>query len=102
MAAALTGEHPAALTCHDLDLTVPGADVATLAGEELGTTMLSGTQPAARGWAYAAWLVAHASRLGLDRVGYDGRTWTAGSGGWATTGPADGRLALHRATTAPS
>jgi hypothetical protein len=97
IAAALTGEFPAALTCHDLTLTVPGADVATLADDELGTTELSGAQPRARGWAYASWLVAHAARLGVDRVSYDGRTWTAGSGAWAGTGPADGMLALHRA-----
>ncbi|MBN9102798.1 MULTISPECIES: hypothetical protein [unclassified Pseudonocardia] len=98
MAAALTGEFPAALTCHDLTLTVPGADVATLAGQELGTTRLSGAQPRTRGWAYATWLVAHAARLGLDQVDYDGRTWTASSGAWTTTGPTDGVLALHRAT----
>ncbi len=98
MAAALTGEFPAALTCHDLTLTVPGADVATLAGRELGTTKLSGAQPQARGWAYATWLVAHAARLGLDQVSFDGRTWTASSGTWATTGPGDGVLALNRAT----
>jgi len=101
MAAALTGEFPAALTCHDLELTVPGADVATLAGHELGTTRLSGPQPEARGWATAGWLVAHAARLGLDSVSYDGRTWTASSGGWSTVGTADGLLALHRATSAP-
>lgn len=99
IAAALTGEFPATLTCHDLTLAVPGADVATLAGQELGTTTLSGPQPQARGWAFATWLVAHASRLGLDRVSYDGRTWTASSGGWTTTtSPGDGMLALHRAT----
>lgn len=102
MAAAFTGEFPAALTCHDLTLTVPGADVATLAGQELGTTRLSGPQPQARGWAFATWLVAHASRLGLDRVSYDGRAWTASSGAWSgPSGPADGVLALHRASAAP-
>jgi hypothetical protein len=101
MAAALTGEFPAALTCHDLTLSVPGADVASLAGQELGTTRLSGPQPQARGWALATWLVAHASRLGLDRVSYDGRTWTASSGAWTVSGAPDGVLALHRATTAP-
>lgn len=101
MAAALTGELPAALTCHDLTLAVPGADVATLAGRELGTTRVSGAQPQARGWGYASWLVAHAARLGLDRVDYDGRTWTARSGTWTTTGPGDGMLALHRAALSP-
>lgn len=97
VAAALTGQFPAALTCRDLAPTVPGADVAALAGRELGTTRLSGAQPQDRGWAYASWLVAHASRLGLDQVSYDGRTWTVASGAWAGTGPPDGVLALRRA-----
>ncbi|GAA4882024.1 hypothetical protein ACFQ34_10985 [Pseudonocardia benzenivorans] len=100
MAMALTGESPAALRCRDVPLTVPGADVATVAANELGTTKLSGPQPQQRGWAIASWLVAHAARLGLDSVTYDGRTWTADSGQWETTGPADGTLSLQRATSA--
>jgi hypothetical protein len=100
VARALTGEDPTALTCHDIELAVPGDDVATLATRELGTNRLSGPQPTARGWALASWLVAHAARLGLDSVTYDGRTWTAESGEWAGTGPADGVLGLHRAAAA--
>jgi hypothetical protein len=96
-ASALTGEQEAALRCRDVTLTVPGQDIATLAARELGTAKLSGPQPADRGWAMASWLVAHSGRLGLDRVGFDGRTWTADSGAWERTGPADGLLALHRA-----
>lgn len=102
LARALTGEDAAALTCRDLTLTVPGADVATLAADELGTTRLSGRQPTARGWAVASWLVGHATRLGLDSVTYDGRTWTAATGLWSTGGPGDGLLALHRAPSGAS
>ncbi len=98
LARALTGEDPTALTCHDLTLTVPGADVAKLAAAELGTTRLSGNQPPARGWAIATWLVAHAARLGLDAVTFDGRTWTAERGEWGATGTSDGMLSLHRAS----
>jgi hypothetical protein len=98
MARGLTGETPASFTCSHLALTVPGADVATLAARELGTARLSGPQPAARGWAFASWLVAHAAELGLDSVTYDGRTWTAKSGTWSTGIP-DGTLSLHRAAT---
>lgn len=102
LARALTGEDPAGLTCRGLTLSVPGEDVAALAAAELGTSRLSGPQPEARGWALAGWLVAHAARLGLDAVAYDGRTWTAESGKWQVTGPADGVLSLRRATSGSS
>ena len=97
LARALTGEVAAGLTCTHLALAVPGADVSAVAARELGTTRLSGPQPAARGWSIATWLVAHATELGLDRVTYDGRTWTAASGAWGTTSPPDAILTLHRA-----
>jgi hypothetical protein len=77
---------------------VPGEAVATVAADELGTSRLSGPQPAARGWAIATWLVAHAARLGLDTVTFDGRTWTAREGTWGASGPSDGQLSLHRAS----
>lgn len=96
-ASALTGEQQAALRCQDITLAVPGQDVASLAARELGSAKLSGPQPAVRGWAIASWLVAHSGRLGLDRVGFDGRTWTADSGTWERTGAPDALLALHRA-----
>lgn len=102
LAGALTGNDVAALTCRDLTPTVPGADVATLADAELGTARLSGTQPTTRGWAIGSWLVAHATRLGLESVTYDGRTWTAHTGRWLVTGPGDGRLALGRAPSGGS
>jgi hypothetical protein len=97
LARALTGEDPAAMTCHALTLRVPGEDVATVAAAELGTSRLSGPQPTERGWAIATWLVAHAARLGLESVTYDGRTWTADEGGWSEPGPSDGVLSLRRA-----
>ena len=97
LARALTGEDPAAMTCHALTLSVPGEDVATVAAAELGTSRLSGPQPTERGWAIATWLVAHAARLGLESVTYDGRTWTADEGGWSEPGPSDGVLSLRRA-----
>ena len=86
------------MTCHSLTLSVPGEDVATVAAAELGTARLSGPQPPARGWAIATWLVAHAARLGVDTVTYDGRTWTAHEGTWSGNGPSDGMLSLHRAS----
>jgi hypothetical protein len=95
-AAALTGEEPAALTCRGLTTSSPSADLVATAAAELGTTVLSGTHSEGRGWSISSWLVAHASRLGIDRVTFDGRTWTMTSGLWSQTGPADGILSLHR------
>ncbi|RTL64530.1 MAG: hypothetical protein EKK42_25045 [Pseudonocardiaceae bacterium] len=100
IAMALTGQSPAALRCRDVPLKVPGDDVATVSARELGTAKLSGPQPQQRGWAIASWLVAHSARFGLDTVTYDGRTWTADSGEWSSTGTPDGQLSLHRATSA--
>jgi hypothetical protein len=97
IAAALTGEAEATMSCHDLALGMPATSVGTLAARELGTGTLSGPQPAERGRALAAWLVAHAARLSIDQVGFDGRSWTAESGEWKSAGPSDGRLSLHLA-----
>lgn len=100
LALAFLGQAPAALTCTDLDLSAPPQEtIVRLANAELGNARLSGDQSPQAGWAIASWLVAHSTRLAVDRVTYDGRTWTAASGVWAPTGPADGTLALHRAGT---
>jgi hypothetical protein len=101
-AAALTGEAPGALTCRGLALSAPSAGLVPTALSEFGTANLSGAHPEARGWAISSWLVAHASRLGIDRVTFDGRTWTMDSGTWSRTGPADGVLSLHQVVPAPS
>ncbi|GAA1939504.1 hypothetical protein [Amycolatopsis minnesotensis] len=100
-AAALTGQHPAALTCHDLKLGPPAADLVSTANNELGTAALSGTHPSARGWALSSWLVAHAAAFGVDQVSFEGRTWTAESGGWSGTPQPGAALSLHRAAPAP-
>lgn len=97
MAMALTGQSGPALSCHDLPPTTAPDDVATVAARELGTAVLSGPQDGMRGWEIANWLVAHAARFGLEEVTFDGRSWTAGDGRWAASGPADGRLSLQRA-----
>ncbi|HEX4361968.1 MAG TPA: hypothetical protein VH141_30840 [Pseudonocardia sp.] len=96
IAAALTGEDDATLSCHDLKLGPPADYLVTVARRELGTANLSGPQPPDRGRALASWLVAHSARLGIDRVTLDGNTWTAESGEWTRTGPPDGQLSLHQ------
>jgi hypothetical protein len=100
VASALTGERAGALSCHGLKIAAPTAAVGPTALAELGTVRLSGAHDQARGWAIGSWLVAHSLRLGVDRVTFDGRTWTARSGTWSSTGPADGRLALHQVSGA--
>ncbi len=96
-AAALTGEAPGALTCRGLTISPSSTDLVDTAVAELGTATLSGAHSVARGWSICSWLVAHASRLGVDRVTFDGRTWTMDSGSWSQIGPADGVLSMHRA-----
>jgi hypothetical protein len=97
MAAALTGQAGPALRCQDLPGNTSPDDVARVAAAELGTAALSGPHEAARGWQIANWLVAHADRLGLQSVTYDGTSWTADAGDWSPSGARDGRLSLQRA-----
>jgi hypothetical protein len=96
LAVALTGESAAALTCHDLTIAAPQASLAAVAAAEWGTSTVSGPHDSARGWAFSSWLVAHATRLGVDRVTFGGRTWTAASGSWTKAGPATDTLSLHQ------
>jgi hypothetical protein len=96
LAAALTGERHGTLSCSDLTITAPSQSLVDTAADELGTSRLSGGHSTGRGWAIASWLVAHSSRLGVDRVSFQGRTWTASSGSWTRTSPADAVLALHQ------
>jgi hypothetical protein len=96
LAVALTGEAAAALTCHDLAVTAPGASLADVAAAEWGTSTISGPHSTTRGWAISSWLVAHATRLGVDRVTFGGRTWTAASGGWTQGGSTADTLSLHQ------
>ncbi|HEY1968948.1 MAG TPA: hypothetical protein VGH89_13440 [Pseudonocardia sp.] len=96
IAAALTGDPDASITCHDLRLGRPQSPLVLVARRELGTAALSGWQPGERGRQIGNWLVAHALRFGIDRVTVDGNTWTAESGAWSRGGPADGRLSLHQ------
>ena len=63
------------------------ARVAALASKELDidTPVARGTgavRVPGASWQTAAWFVANADRLGIDRVDYAGRTWTRADG-WA-------------------
>jgi hypothetical protein len=100
-AAALTGEIAAGLICHDVTIGAPAADLVALAQSELGTAGLSGSHSTAQGWAFSTWLVAHAVRVGVSEVTFDGQTWTATSAAWSKTGIGDGKLSLRRAADTP-
>jgi hypothetical protein len=82
MAAALTGEHPAAFTCTGLTIAPGTTSVGTLAERELGTRVVSGPHDPQRGWALASWLVAHSPQLGVTAVTFDAKRWAATTGSW--------------------
>jgi hypothetical protein len=90
LARALTGEARAGLTCLSVPRGTAGTTVNALAEQELGRTISDRPATTARGWADAAWLVAHSTQLGLEKVGYQGEEWTRSRGTWAkggATGP---------------
>jgi hypothetical protein len=95
-AIALTGQTAAAMSCYGVVADKPTQDLVQLANKELGTAALSGAHPTEQGWLMSYWLIAHASKVGIDRVSFNGSTWTAESGVWTQSGPADGQLSLHR------
>jgi GNAT superfamily N-acetyltransferase len=96
IAAAFTGAVGASFSCHDLPVGLPESVLVTVAKRELGTAALSGVHSDQRGRQIGSWLVAHAIRFGIDRVTVNGSTWTAASGEWTPTGPADAHLSLHQ------
>jgi hypothetical protein len=101
LAVALTGEAAAALTCHNVTVTAPGASLADVAASEWGISAVSGPHSTARGWAISSWLVAHAMSLGVDRVTFGGWTWTSTSGRWTHGGPRADTLSLHQVPPGP-
>jgi hypothetical protein len=96
LAGALTGETEGSLTCQNLLIEPPKADLAATATAELGTSTVSGPHAPARGWAISSWLVANAIRFGLDQVAFSGRIWTAQSGVWSAAGAPDTVVSLHQ------
>lgn len=96
LAAALSGQFPAAFTCRAVAVGAPKSDIVALANAQLGTATLSGPQPAERGWAISSWLIGHATELGVDEVHFAGQSWTAASGAWAVDPAAGQDLSLHQ------
>jgi len=85
MAAALTGETPAAFTCQFTD-TGPAAStpLRQAMSTELGGPALGRPVSSQQGWTMASWLVAHADAYRLASVSVFGRTWTRTSANWGT------------------
>jgi hypothetical protein len=92
LARALLGRVPAGISCDFSAPTVvaPAAKVAAQAASQLGidSPVAAGARtvrvPGAR-WQTAAWFVANADRLGIERVAYAGREWSR-SHGWKKAG----------------
>lgn len=105
---ALTGTEPTALHCWYPDDGDVGAAKAPEVRRELarvfgpqhirvGTGGLTVTPGGPRrGWAVATWAVAHAKRLGLSGVAYQGRRWNAPEGftGWQPADDAHHRVRI--------
>jgi hypothetical protein len=111
LASAMTGYSPAAFWCH-LDApegspSPPGQQarrirdalrpafgpVAVRIGP--GRAVAVPVSSRERGWATAAYVVAHARRLGVSSVAFRGRVWSAGDdAGWRHGGGADGSAVL--------
>ncbi|GAA3141025.1 heavy metal transporter [Streptomyces rectiviolaceus] len=112
LAAALTGRAPATLTCESPAADEPGdpakvraalvrdfgRDVAPESGSGTVTVPVDATTATTesgaeqRGWELAHWAVAQASTLGIERVSYGGREWSAADSGqeWRKPGKAGG------------
>jgi hypothetical protein len=94
LADALQGITPAAISCSFAAPTVVASTtkVAQQAGDQLGISTPTAVDaqtvrvPGAR-WQTAAWFVANADRLGIDRVAYAGRVWTRAHGWQHGTAP---------------
>ncbi len=94
LARALTGEVPAAFTCHfrvKRD-AVDAAGLRAALAKETGSGTLSGPNRPVRGWSLASWLVAHAQQYGIDEVTYAGHRWTSGRGEWSGSGGSGGQV----------
>ncbi|MGI8762246.1 MAG: hypothetical protein ACR2LF_13310 [Jatrophihabitantaceae bacterium] len=90
LADALQGHKPAAISCSFAKPTkvALGATVATQVRKDLPVNPPVVSGPSVRvpgaSWQTAAWFVANADRLGIERVAYSGKQWSR-AGGWASS-----------------
>lgn len=92
---ALAGRTPAGISCEfdEPSQVASATTVAQQVGRDLGIKTATATDrrtvrvPGAR-WQTAAWFVANADRLGIDKVAYNGRQWTRADGWKTSSAPA--------------
>lgn len=86
LAAALTGETPAAFACHldGFSGAIPAASALPAAAtQETGSALLGVPVSSTKvGWELASWAVGHAWRYHLQAVTFGSWRWTASSGRW--------------------
>ncbi|BEP14928.1 hypothetical protein acdb102_32390 [Acidothermaceae bacterium B102] len=93
IAAALTGDTPAGMTCHyaTSDIALPTTGLSptfrTDAVRDLGNPVLGADLTAERGWLVVGWLISHAAAYQITEVSYAGQLWRATKGDW-TVAPA--------------
>lgn len=94
LADALTGARPAGITCTfrpPSQVAAASTVAAQLAGDlPVRAPSVNGQAVSApgAGWPTAAWFVANADRLGIEKVAYAGRTWSR-THGWQPSTAAD-------------
>jgi len=101
IAVALTGELGERLSCH---FTLARSrnqpqSFASAMRNELGVESLDAPFGAAKGWAVASWLVAHARQYRITRVSFQGREWRAADGKWRAVKPDDDRIRVRQEPT---
>jgi hypothetical protein len=86
IAQGLTGQVPAGFSCTYPSVPASSADTAHLLASQargaLGDGAFDRGIDASYGWIVASWLVSRATTYAVDRVGFDGWTWTP-KAGWA-------------------
>ena len=89
VAAALTGETPAAFACRLDGFSGPAPAVSALpaaAVQEMGSSLLGAPVSSQKvGWQLASWAVGHAWRYHVQAVTFESWRWTATSGRWVNT-----------------
>jgi hypothetical protein len=102
LASALTGEGPAAFTCHypGVATVAPSTPVRAALETEFGTPTLDTPLTASQGWTVCGWLVAHASQYAIQSVTFSGQGWSAQTGRWQPAAAASLQVRVHTATGA--